>query len=113
MLKLYLFGGLTLAFYVITIIAYYFNNNFLKQDDDFRKFIIGPFIIFFVMGLLRSKVVGINENIAKAVLFDGMLLAGMFVCYYGFTKIIANSIMTVDNVIVDNQISYESDIIAK
>ena len=113
MLKLFVFVGLTLAFYIITIIAYYFNNNFLNKEEDFRKFIVGPFVVFLVMGLLRSKVIGINEAIQKAVLFDGMILSCMFICYYGFTKIIANKIMTVDNTIIDNQISYESDIISK
>ena len=113
MLKLFVFVGFTLAFYVITIIAYYFKNNFLKKEEDFRKFIIGPFVIFFVMGLLRSKLIGVNEDLEKAILYDGILLSCMFICFYGFTKIITNAILSVNNVIMDNQISYESDIIAK
>tara|TARA_B110000967_G_C18824957_1_gene530824 strand:- start:158 stop:499 length:342 start_codon:yes stop_codon:yes gene_type:complete len=113
MLKLIVFGSFALAFYVITIIAYYFNNNFLIKENDFRKFIVGPFVIFLVMGLLRSKLIGINEDLERAVLFDGILLSLMFICYYGFTKIISNKILSIDNVMMDNQISYDSDIIAK
>jgi hypothetical protein len=113
MLKLVVFGGFALTFYAITIIAYYFNKNFLIKENDFRKFIVGPFVIFLVMGLLRSKLIGINEDLERAVLFDGILLSLMFICYYGFTKIISNKILSIDNVMMDNQISYDSDIIAK
>tara|TARA_B100000780_G_scaffold118308_1_gene83036 strand:- start:3200 stop:3541 length:342 start_codon:yes stop_codon:yes gene_type:complete len=113
MLKMIVFIGFALAFYTITILAYYFNTNFLIKDTDFRKFIVGPFVIFFVMGLLRSKLLGRDEWSEKRILFNGILLSLMFICYYGFTKIISNKILLVNNIMMDNQITYDSDIISK
>lgn len=103
MIKLIALIILSLGFYVITLIAYYFNNNFFKSEEDLRKFVIGPFIIFFVYGLLRSKVIGSNEELQHVTLFNGGMLAAMFIWYFGITKILSNHILSVDNKLVGPQ----------
>ena len=103
MIYFYILLGCALALYVMSIVMYFAKYNLFKSNADFRKFIIGPFIIFFVYGLLRSKIVGKTEDQEQELLYGSIVLALSFIIFYGVTKIITNNALSVDGVLINNQ----------
>lgn len=103
MIYFYILLGCALALYILSIVMYFSKYNLFKSNADFRKFIIGPFIIFFVYGLLRSKIIGKTEEHEDELLYGSIVLALSFVIFYGVTKIITNNAMSVNGVLVENQ----------
>jgi hypothetical protein len=82
-----------LIFYIIVLVAYFFGKNFLVKDGDYRKFLIGPFIVFLVYGLLKSKLLFMNPELQSFTLWMGAVYAGFFIIFYGVTKLLANHIL--------------------
>tara|TARA_Y100001935_G_C16996912_1_gene356253 strand:+ start:14 stop:346 length:333 start_codon:yes stop_codon:yes gene_type:complete len=103
MIYFYILLGCALALYILSIAMYFSKYNLFRSNADFRKFIIGPFIIFFVYGLLRSKIIGNTDDEEQEILYGSIVLALSFVIFYGVTKIITNNAMSVNGVLVENQ----------
>jgi len=81
------------------------NKNIFKNKGDFRKFLTGPFIIFLVYGLLRSKILGIDQDNENSLLYSGLVLSLLFIIYYGFTKWFTNNILSINGVLLRHQFS--------
>ena len=103
MLSFFILLGLAVSLYILSIVMYFAKYNIFRSNADYRKFIIGPFIIFFVYGLLRSKIIGKTEDQEQQILFGSIVLALSFVIFYGVTKIITNNALSVNGVMVENQ----------
>lgn len=98
---------ISLLFYITAVIMYLSNRNIFKNKDDFRKFLTGPFIIFLVYGLLRSKILGVDQDEENTLLYSGLVLSMLFIIYYGFTKWFTNSILSVNGVLLRHQFSQD------
>ena len=95
----------SLLFYILSIIMFLSNKNIFKNKGDFRKFLTGPFIIFLVYGLLRSKILGIDQDNENSLLYSGLVLSLLFIIYYGFTKWFTNNILSINGVLLRHQFS--------
>ena len=85
----------SIVFYLVNIIIYRISseNDRLFRLDEINKFIFGPVLIILVYGLIRSGIS--DKNMSEVILFDSIVIASMFIIFYGYTKIIKNAIISV------------------
>jgi len=91
-LKLIVIYGI--IFYLVNIIVYRISreNDRLFRLDEINKLIFGPVIIILVYGLIRSGIS--DKNMSEVILFDSIVIASMFILFYGYTIIIKNAIIS-------------------